>query len=462
MTDETTPAPKPTPVPKPSALKPAAPRPTPAGGSVPAASPAKDRNEELAAAKKHGRVDESLTVFVVLDSGEREVGQYPNATADEALEYFARKYLELVDAAALLGDRLTAGANGESVRQNAQKQREALPEAKAVGDFAALEQSLSELEQRASKVRAEQTAQQNEAREAGLQARTTLVEEAESIAAADPARVQWKTSGARMRELFDEWKDLQSSTPKLPRNQDQELWGRFSKARNTFDKHRREFFADLDKRNSEGKSLKEKIVAEAEALSQSTEWREVSQKYRDLMAKWKAAPRAGRKDDDSLWARFRAAQDVFFAARAKKDEEVDAEYAQNLVVKEELLKEAQALLPITNPGAAKSALRTIQDRWEDAGKVPRADVSRMENGLRDVERALADAENDQWRRTNPETKARTSGMLAQLEESLAKLEADVNAAQESGDDKAVKKAQEALDTKRAWYEQLSKTAADLS
>src|SRR5699024_9977905 len=160
------------------------------------------------------------------------------------------------------------------------------------------------------------------------------------------------------------------------------------------------YSAAVDKLNAEGKGNKGRFVAAAESLSASPDFRSVSQKYKDLMTQWKRAPRASRKVDDALWARCRAAQDVFFAARDAENAALDEEYKGNLVVKEELLKQAQALLPITDPVAAKRELRTIQDKWEEAGKVPRADISRMENGLREVERALSEAEEAAWQRSN--------------------------------------------------------------
>ena len=447
------PAPKPRPIPRPGA--------TPQPGTQPVAPVARDREAELEKARAFGRVDENNTVFVKVVGGEREVGQYPDADHEQALNYFAKKYLELVESADLLDERLKAGANGETIRQAAVKQREALADALVVGDLNALETSLTQLEERAKAAHAQQQKQHEQAREEGRQARAAIVEEAESIAGTDPARVQWKNSSKRMNELFDRWKELQSTTPRLPKDQDQELWGRFSKARNSFDRHRREFFNELDKRSAEGKRIKEGIVAEAESLSNSTDWRETAAKYRKLVDKWKAAPRARRKEDDALWARFRAAQDVFFNARNAQNEALDAEYQENLKVKEELLEQARALLPIEDIEATRTKLRTIQEKWEDAGRVPRADVSRMEGGLREVERALADAENDEWKRTNPETKARTSGVMAQLEDALEDLRKELEAAREKGDSKRVAQAEEALNTKQAWYDQLSKTAQEL-
>lgn len=452
MSDSTTPKPIPTPgtLPKPG------PR------NVAPAVPARDRSNELEKARAFGRVGEDSTVFVTDAGGEREVGQYPDADATSALNYFANKYLDLVDAAALLEERLAAGANGESIRQAAVKQREALPTAQVVGDLGALGQRLTGIEEQAGAAIEQQRQAHEQAREEGRAAREKIVEKAESIAATDPARMQWKQSGQAMNDLFDEWKALQARTPRLPKAQDQELWGRFSKARNTFDRHRREFFSDLDKRSAEGKRIKEKIVEQAEALSTSTDWKETGIKYRNLLDQWKAAPRARRKEDDQLWARFRAAQDVFFNARQAQNDAIDAEYVQNLEVKEKLLEEARAILPITDIEVAKKKLRSIQERWEDAGRVPRGDVSRMENGLRDVERALDEAQTAEWKRTNPETKARTSGALAQLEESLAKLRKELEQAKAKGDTAKVAQAKEALETKQAWFDQLSKTAQEFN
>src|SRR5690606_15438881 len=121
--------------------------------------------------------------------------------------------------------------------------------------------------------------------------------------------------------------------PRLDRPTEDALWKRFSHARSTFDRERRRWFAELEKRNAEAKAAKEKLVAEAERLSTSTDWGPTSGAYRELMERWKAAGRASRKDDDALWARFRAAQDVFFSARDAANRQTDAEYAANLQVK---------------------------------------------------------------------------------------------------------------------------------
>jgi len=178
------------------------------------------------------------------------------------------------------------------------------------------------------------------------------------------------------------------------------------------------------------------------------------------MTQWKAAGRASRADDDALWARFRAAQDAFFAARDAQAAATDTEFRANLEVKEALLVEAEALVPVTDLAAAKQALRSIQDRWESAGKVPRADMQRIEGRLRAVETAVRDADQSQWRRTNPETRARAEGAAAQLEQAIAGLEADLAKAEAAGDARRIAEARAALDARRSWLEQVQRAAEE--
>ena len=105
------------------------------------------------------------------------------------------------------------------------------------------------------------------------------------------------------------------------------------------------------------------------------------------------------------------------------------------------MAKAEALLPIKDVKAAKKALRPIQDAWEEAGRVPRGAVRRIEGRMRAVEDAIREAENAEWRRTNPETKARAEGLAGQLQDAIAGLEKDLAAAQAAGDAKKIAEAE---------------------
>ena len=280
----------------------------------------------LAEAARWGRVEGDGHVFLTVDGTEYPVGQYPGVSEDEALGYFARKFDDVVAQIALLEQRVSSKAPTTDMQKTVTHLREQLAERNMVGDFRSAEARLDALVTQIGELEKAEKAEHDAVRAAELAAREAIVAEAEEIAGHDPAQIQWKTSSARMNELFESWKTAQKSGVRLGRSNEDALWKRFRAARTVFDRHRRAYFSQLDSNNSAAKAAKESLIAEAEALSSSTDWGFAAGEYRRLMDEWKASPRASRKDDDALWARFRAAQDVFFTNRQAANDEIDQEY----------------------------------------------------------------------------------------------------------------------------------------
>lgn len=450
--------PKPRPIPTPAAVAPAL-REVPAVPSAPVA-PAGDAAAASEAAQ-FGRVADDGTVFVREGDAERAVGQFPEGSPDEALQFYVTRYLDLAAQVRLFATRLTtADLTIKEIDTTLSQLTEQLAEPAAVGDLAALRAELEAARELAANRRTELEEQRAAARAEAIVARTQIVEEVERIADTEPHRMQWRQAGDSLKSLLDSWKAAQRSGPRIDRATEDALWKRFSTARTKFDRAKRHYFAELTKRNAEAKAAKTQLVAEAEKLATSTDWSATAIAFRDLMARWRSAGHAGRKDDDALWARFRAAQDTFFAARNEAAKVEDEGFRANLAVKLDLLTEAEALLPVTDLNSARAALRKIQERWDAAGKVPREDVRSVEGRLRAVVEAVREAEQAQWRRSNPETKARAEGAAAQLQESLNQLESEIAAAEQAGDTKAAEQARAALEVRRSWLEQISQVVDD--
>ncbi len=436
------------PVPTPAVLAKAAPHP-------PAVVAPPTITTDHSASAAHGRVDEQGVVYVrTADGEEKEVGSYPGATSEQALTYFARKYDELFASAVLLEQRLAQPeVPSKDVQEGLKTLKGQTDDAAVVGDLDALASKLDEIQSGIAAKRVVEQQHRAEARAVAKVEREAIVAEAESIAGQPESRIQWKTSGARMRELLDDWKAHQRASTRLDRESETALWQRFSTARNGFDKARRTHFAGLDAAHSEAKSAKERLVDEAEKLATSTDWASTAGAFKRLMDEWRQAGRASRSDDDKLWARFKAAQDSFFAAKDALVAQEEEGFRGNLTVKEALLKEAEAILPVTDLEKAKGQLRAVQDRWDAAGKVPRADMERIEKTLRRIEQTVRDADEKRWKSSNPEAAARAQAMVDQLERTVADLEADLTKAEASGNASKVKKATEALEARRAWLDQ---------
>ncbi len=446
--------------PKPSGFKPR-PRPQAVPAAATIAAPPKEDTAAIAAASAFGRTDEDGTVYVKDGDTERVVGQFPGATGAEALGLYVRRYLDLDAKVSLFETRLgTADLAIKEIDSTLAKLRTETAEPAAVGDLAGLRARIVELEAKAKVRRSELDAERVAAKAKALVERTAIVEAAEKLSGAEPHKIQWRPAGEELRVLLDSWKNSQRVGPRLDKNIEDDLWKRFSHARTTFDRERRHFFAELEKQNASAKTAKSALVDRAVALSTSTDWAETATAYRDLMTEWKAAGRASRKDDDALWAKFRAAQDVFFNAREAANAQTDAEYAANLEVKEVILAQAEALVPVTDITEAKIVLRNLQEAWEEAGRVPRADLAKVEARMRAVENAVRDAEQAKWDRTNPETRARAEGALAQLEQAIAALEIDLAKAQAAGNERKIKELTASLEARQAWLEQVEKAAEE--
>lgn len=407
---------------------------------------------DLGEAKQFAEVSDN-GVVTLLDGEEKiEVGQVPEASTEDALAYYVRKYDDVMTQLQLLKQRLDTDVSNQELQKTLDQIDETIAARQMVGDMDKLRELSQQLRNDLVARQERLQAQREQAIAEQQAAREKIVVQAEEVAGQDPAKTQWKQSTTKMRDLFDQWRNVQKSGPRLPRSTEEELWKRFRSARNTFEKNRRAYFSQLDARNAEAKKIKEELIARAEALQTSTEWGPTTIKYRELMTEWKQSPRASRKEDDALWARFRAAQDVFFNARDAANAELDREYEANLAVKEQILKEAEQHLPFKNLDSARAIMKDIRSRWDDAGRVPRKDMSRMESAMTKLERALTELEEDHWRKTDPETKARTNSALSQLEETIAQLETDLAAAEQAGDQKKVASIQEALKARRQWLE----------
>src|ERR1022692_2366109 len=403
-----------------------------------------------------GRVDDDGTVYVRTADGERVVGSWQAGTPAEALAFFKRKYLSLETEVSLLEQRISTPAPPPGqARATITRLLAAVADAHCVGDLDGLRSKLEAMTGLVDHRREEHKAAREQARGEAQDRKERIVAEAERIAA---EATHWKISGERMRQLLEEWK----AAPRADRAIETALWKRLSAARNAFTKRRKAYFAGLEEEREGAKARKEKLVAEAEALAASTDWGPTASAFHELMRSWKTSGRAGREDEDDLWNRFKTAQDTFFQERSTVFSAKETELREHAAVKTALLDEAGKLVPVTNARTARAALRSIQERWEHAGPVPREAHERLESGLRRVEDTVRKAEDTQWRRSNPEALARAKGTVEQIRAAITGLEQQLAKARARDDSHAAAEGEEAIAARRSWLEEAERTLAELA
>jgi hypothetical protein len=389
-------------------------------------------------ASEWGRIDADGTVYVRTADGERPIGSWQAGDADAGLAYYVRKYDDLATEVDLLQRRLESGAGDPAAtKASAAELRSGLASAAVIGDLASLDARLERIIAEADEKVGERAAARQQARAEAVAAKEALLAEAEQLAAESTS---WKSAGDRLRAIVDEWRQIRG----IDRRTDEQLWKRFAAARDAFARRRGQHFAQLDAERSSARESKERLVAQAEELATSSDWRDTAARMRELMNEWKASGRAARDVEDALWARFRAAQDAFFARRSATFAERDAELNENLRRKEEIIAQAERL-DLRDPKAAQDALRDLQTRFDAVGHVPRDAMRRVEERMRAAEQRVRDAVDSAWRGT---ATAR-SPFLAALQERLAEAEQRLERARKSGDPDRIKRAEAEVEQRRS-------------
>ena len=397
-----------------------------------------------------GRVADDGTVYVRTPDGEKAVGSYPGKSPEEALGYFVRKFEALASEVALLAARVRSGA---MVPQDAtiavNRLRTNVKELNGVGDLQALatavEQIIPAIEDGRGAYEAKKLAEKAlkaAQRETALAVKEKIVAEAQSLALSE----SWKTTGDRLKVLLDEWK----VAPRLDKKTDAEMWKKFSSSRNKFDKRRRTHFATLDAAQNKVAEAKNAIVSEAESLATSKDWVATARRFKALMDLWKASGRGKKNEDAKLWARFKVAQDQFFASKNADLEKREGSMKANLEKRDALITQIEALLPISNAETASKSFREFARQWDKIGMTQREKRAALDTRFAAVETQIKAAQEVQWRKTDPVAKSRANDVVRQLEEAVANYEKQAEKAQASGNAKKAAEALAAVEARRQW------------
>ena len=377
-----------------------------------------------------GRVDESGNVYLLDNGVERLIGSQPTMSIEDAVKFYQKRYDDLHSNVRLLEQRLKAKADAKSILKSAKKISADLESPNVLGDVQSLRDRVKNIEAQLGDLVAKLDQEREQAVAEAITAREKLVAAAEAIVAKDSSKVNYKQASVKMTELLGEWQKLQKEGIRIPKSLADAFWKRLAASRKIFESNKRSFFSNQDKLIKASKTARTEIVKKAEALV--AKGADAVSEYKALLTDWKALPKSKSNSDDGLWERFKAAGDAIYAAKAEKSSVEEAAFAANLEVKLTLLGEAEALDPDKDLEAAKSAMKSIQARWEKAGKVPRDSVRKVEDRLRAVETKIRNIEQENWRKSDPTTIDRTNSLKSQLEDAISKLVKELGAAKSSG------------------------------
>jgi hypothetical protein len=169
----------------------------------------------------------------------------------------------------------------------------------------------------------------------------------------------------RLRDLQARWKKVGSA----PQGRAEELWHRFRTACDEARARLEGYFAEQRQVEAESLARKEALVAQAEALADSTDWIRTAEELKRLQAEWQQSGPAPREAGQALWNRFRTACDRFFTRRKEDLAQRKHLWAENLARKEALCAQAEALAESTDWDHAVAEVKRLQAEWRTIGPV---------------------------------------------------------------------------------------------
>ncbi len=222
----------------------------------------------------------------------------------------------------------------------------------------------------------EQKAHQSE----NLAAKTALCEKVEAIASKEDIKSsnEWNALSKEIEDIQKEWKKIGFASKK----DNQKVYDRFRAACDKFFGRKREFYVQFKDNMNENLEKKMAIIAEAEALKLSTEWKKTTDKFINLQNQWKEIGAVPRKKSEQLWKRFRAACDEFFAERDKHSSP-ENNYSANLKLKKALIEEINSYVPVEGVSDAEARQKFVA-RWQEIGFVPFKEKDKITKAYNDA------------------------------------------------------------------------------
>ena len=212
----------------------------------------------------------------------------------------------------------------------------------------------------------------------------TKTELCEKIEAFDYSKLnnyrQWDEATKTILAWQEEWRSIGFA----PRKVNQKVFDRYRKACDAFFAAKGEFYKETKNVLVVNSDKKKALCEQAEALKDSTDWKEAGEKFILLQKEWKTIGPVAKKYSDELWKRFIAACDYFFEQKNKSTSGQRNAESENLAKKKELIVKITAFEKSENNNESVAALRALMAEWNTIGHVPFKEKDKVYKEYRDA------------------------------------------------------------------------------
>lgn len=199
-----------------------------------------------------------------------------------------------------------------------------------------------------------------------LEAKTAICEQIEGIDfSALKSFKDWDEKNKEILSLQEKWKTIGFA----PKKSNIKIFERFRAACDAYFNRKNEFYKNIKEEMEKNLALKKALCEKAEALKDSTDWKNTSEKLIALQKEWKTIGAVARKHSDTVWKRFISACDYFFEQKNKNMSSQKNVEQNNLTAKKALIEKINAINE-SNHNDVISILKGYMAEWNNIGHVP--------------------------------------------------------------------------------------------
>ena len=184
----------------------------------------------------------------------------------------------------------------------------------------------------------------------------------------------WEDKTNEILALQAKWKTIGYA----PQKMNVKIFERFRAACDEFFRRKAAFFKSVKETMAANLEKKKAFCEKAEALKESTDWKETAEILTKLQKEWKNIGPVAKKHSDAVWKRFIGACDYFFERKNKATSSQRSEEVENLSKKEDIIKRMAALEAAgTADDATAEQVRALMKEWNAIGFVPFKEKDRL-------------------------------------------------------------------------------------
>lgn len=230
----------------------------------------------------------------------------------------------------------------------------------------------------------------HQAEDENLQKKTALCEKLESIDYnALTSFKLWEEKSEEVMAIQAEWRTIGFAPHKV----NKQIYSRYRELCDEFFNRKAAFYKEVKNELAQNLEKKRSLCAQAEALKESTDWKETTDKLIALQKEWKTIGPVAKKYSDDVWKRFLSACDYFFDRKKQEAPNTVAQEQQNLSLKKDLIARMEQFEHCGTVEESVAAIRAMINEFNAIGFVPFKEKDKIYKQFREAVDKQFDALN---------------------------------------------------------------------